>query len=219
MMKKIINIFIVLSLTLLISCGDKQTTNNQITQNSESIGDSNNILIAYFSVAENSEVDVISSASVVTINGEPKGIIKAIADDIQLETGADMFSILTSTEYPANADDVIDYAQQEQNENARPTLTSSIENFEDYDIIFIGYPIWWYDMPQVMYSFFDEYDFNGKTIIPFCTHYGSRFSNTIDTIKSLEPNANVIENGFTISQTDVKNAQKDVSNWIKELNL
>lgn len=76
------------------------------------------------------------------------------------------------------------------------------------------YPTWWYDMPQVLYSFFDDYDFSGKTIIPFNVHNGSRFSGTIDTIKELEPGATVIGDGFTVSERDVADAAKDVAEWL-----
>ena len=94
-----------------------------------------------------------------------------------------LYSIDTSVEYPVNT--LIDYAADEQEKSARPELINHIENFDQYDTIFIGYPTWWYDLPMVMYSFFDEYDFSGKTIIPFNTHNGSRFSGTIQTIEQL----------------------------------
>ena len=105
--------------------------------------------------------------------------------------------------YPADGGDLIDYAADEQDEDARPALSTHIENLENYDTIFIGYPNWWADLPQPLYTFFDEYDFSGKTIIPFNSHNGSRFSNTISTIEELEPDAEVIEDGFTVNERDV----------------
>ena len=96
-------------------------------------------------------------------------------------------------------------------------MTTHIENPDDYDTIFIGYPNWWADMPMVLYSFFDEYDFAGKTIIPFNVHNGSRFSRTIETIQELEPEATVIEDGFTVSERDVAGAQADVASWLEGL--
>lgn len=177
----------------------------------------NNILIAYFTAAENSGVDAASSASYSNINGEAKGRIRALADMIQAETDGELFSIQTSVVYPADGRELIDYADQEQSDNVRPELTSHIENLDTYDTIFIGYPNWWYDMPQAMYSFFDEYDFSGKTIIPFNSHNGSRFSNTIETIQELEPNANVITYGFTVNERDVPDAADDIAEWIDGL--
>ena len=176
-----------------------------------------NILIAYFTAAENSGVDAIASASYTTIDGQAVGRLRAVADMIQANTGGDLFSIRTSVVYPTDGGELIDYAAQEQDENARPELTSHIENLEQYDTIFIGYPNWWADLPMVVYSFFDEYDFSGKTIIPFNVHNGSRFSRTIQTIAELEPNATMVENGFTVSEQNVADAAGDVAAWLDEL--
>lgn len=176
--------------------------------------DGSNILIAYFTAGENSDVDVVSSASVTTVDGEAKGRLRAVADMIQAQTGGTLFSIQTSVDYPGDGGALIDYAAEEQEEDARPELTSHIENPDDYDVIFVGYPTWWYDMPQALYSFFDEYDFSGKTIIPFNVHNGSRFSGTIATIQNLEPDAEVITDGFTVSERDVAGAAGDVADWL-----
>lgn len=175
------------------------------------------ILIAYFSAGENSDVDAVSSASVTTVDGEAKGRLRAVADMIQAETGGELFYIQTSVKYPGDGGELIDYAAEEQDEDARPELTSHIENPDDYDVIFVGFPTWWYDMPQALYSFFDEYDFSGKTIVPFNVHNGSRFSGTIETIQSLEPDAEVITDGFTVSERDVAEAAGDVADWIRGL--
>lgn len=136
---------------------------------------------------------------------------------IQDNVGGDLFSIRTSVVYPTDGGELIDYAAREQDENARPELTSHIENPDQYDTIFIGYPNWWADLPMAVYSFFDEYDFSGKTIIPFNVHNGSRFSRTIQTIKELEPNATVVEDGFTVSEQTVDGAAGDVADWLDEL--
>ncbi len=175
------------------------------------------VLIAYFTAAENSGVDAVSSASYTTINGTAVGRLRAVADMIQENTDGDLFSIQTAVVYPADGGELIDYAAEEQDENVRPELTSHIENLEQYDTIFVGFPTWWYDMPQALYSFFDEYDFSDKTIIPFNVHNGSRFSGTISTIKELEPDATVIEDGFTVSERDVADAAEDVAEWLTGL--
>lgn len=202
-----------------------QTMESTVENNAESTektdyevsGEGNKILIAYFTAAENSGVDAASSASYSNVNGKAKGRIRALADMIQAETGGELFSIQTSVVYPSDGGELINYADQEQSDNARPELTSHIENLDAYDTIFVGYPNWWYDMPQAMYSFFDEYDFGGKTIIPFNSHNGSRFSDTIETIQELEPNANVITNGFTVNERDVPDAAGDIAEWIDGL--
>ena len=144
--------------------------------------------------------------------GEPETDQPEAAD-----AGGDLFSIRTSVVYPADGGELIDYAAQEQEENARPELTTHIENLDGYDTIFIGYPNWWADLPMAVYSFFDEYDFSGKTIIPFNVHNGSRFSRTIQTIQELEPDATVMEDGFTVSEQTVAEAAEDVAAWLEGL--
>ena len=210
----------------LSACGGgataAQNNNTTAAPSGESTGaaqpaDYGNILIAYFTADENTEPDAVSSASVTEIGGEEVGRVRAVADMIAAETGGELFSIQTSVEYPEDGGALIDYAAEEQDQNARPELTTHIENLDNYDTIFIGYPNWWADMPMVLYSFFDEYDFAGKTIIPFNVHNGSRFSRTIETIQELEPEATVIEDGFTVSEHDVADAQADVASWLEGL--
>ena len=156
------------------------------------------------------------------MGSQPAHLIRQIARQtaqMQAATGADLFSIQTSVDYPGDIDELIDYASSEQEEDVRPELTSHIENLDDYDTVFIGYPLWWYDLPQVMDSFFDEYDFSGKTLIPFDVHNGSRLSDTVETIQELEPDARVITDGFAISQSTVaeetESVAEEVSSWLQ----
>ena len=188
---------------------------NDENANREGADNESGILIAYFSAAENSGVDAVSSASYSMVNGVAMGRLSAVANMIQSETGGELFSIQTSVVYPADGGELIEYAAQEQDENARPELISHIENLDQYDTVFIGFPTWWYDMPQALYSFFDEYDFSGKTIIPFNVHNGSRFSGTIETIQELEPEAMIITDGFTVNERDVPDAAGDVADWLE----
>ena len=196
--------------------GMQPNTSDQV-ESSNAGSDGSNILIAYFTAAENSGVDAIASASYTTIDGQAVGRVRAVADMIQENVGGDLFSIHTSVVYPTDGGELIDYAAEEQDENARPELTSHIDNLDQYDTIFIGYPNWWADLPMAVYSFFDEYDFSGKTIIPFNVHNGSRFSRTIQTIEELEPNATVVEDGFTVSEQTVDQAAPDVAEWLENL--
>lgn len=192
----------------------ESTADNSAEQSDNSPTPDNKILIAYFTAAENSGVDAVASASYSMVNGEPVGRLRAIANMIQTETGGELFSIRTSVVYPADGGELIDYAAEEQREDARPELTSHIADLDKYDTIFVGYPNWWADLPQVMYSFFDEYDFSGKTIIPFNVHNGSRLSGTVGTIAELEPNAIVITDAFTISERNVPEAAAEVREWL-----
>ena len=112
----------------------------------------------------------------------------------------------------------MDLAQAEQSEDARPAIADSIENIADYDVIYVGYPNWWGDMPMILYTFFDSYDFSGKTVAPFCTSGGSGLSDTVNAIKELEPNAAVTE-GLHIGSSASSNPDDAVSEWLSEIGL
>ena len=179
-----------------------------------------NILIAYFSLPEDIDtegIDADAGASVVVDDGEVKGNVQYMAEIIQETIGGDLFRIQTEETYPGDHDPLVDQAAQEQDEQARPALSAHIENLDQYDTILLGYPNWWADLPQPLYTFLEEYDLSGKTIIPFNSHNGSRFSNTIETIQELQPNATVIEDGFTINERDVPEAAEDVAQWLQGL--
>ncbi|SDA25916.1 Flavodoxin [Ruminococcus sp. YE71] len=134
-----------------------------------------NILVAYFSRAD-------ENYSVGTVE---VGNTQILAEYIAGEVGADSFHIETVTPYPADYDECCDVAKQEQKDNARPEIIGSVENTEQYDIVFLGYPIWWGDMPMAVYTFMDSYDWTDKVVIPFCTHEGSGLSGTDSSIASV----------------------------------
>ena len=180
---------------------------------------SGNILITYFSVPETDGVDTVAGASRVAVDGEVLGNTQYIAQLIQQETGGELFRIETVQEYPGSHDPLLEYAWNERAENARPELSSQIENLDSYDVIFLGFPNWNADLPMPVYTFLEAYDFVGKTIVPFTTHGGSGFSRTIQTIMELQPEASVIENGLSISRNSVPDAQGDVTEWVAGLNL
>lgn len=116
-------------------------------------------------------------------------------------TGGELFSIRTTTPYPDSYNATVSVGRTEKDEGIRPDLSTHIEDLSRYDIVFVGFPNWWYGMPMAMYSFFEEYDFGGKTIIPFCTSGGSAFSDTIDEIRDLEPDA-VVREGLHIGGSE-----------------
>lgn len=178
-----------------------------------------NILVAYFSVMETDGVDTVASASRVAVDGEVFGNNQYVAQIIQREVGGDLFPIETVQEYPATHDPLLEFAYEEKADNARPELATEIENPDSYDVIFLGFPNWNADLPMPPYTFLEEYDFSGKTIIPFTTHGGSGFSRTIQTISELQPNATVISEGLSISRNNVSDAENEVINWIKGLDL
>lgn len=175
----------------------------------------NKILVAYFTVPETDDVDTSARASRVASDGEVLGNIEFIAQTIQEETGADLFAIETVQQYPGTHDELLAFAAAEMDKNERPALKTKIDNLDDYDTIFLGFPIWNADLPMPMYTFLDEYDLSGKTIIPFTAHGGSGFAGTINTIARQEPNATVETNGFSVSRNSVAEAKNDIIAWVQ----
>lgn len=193
----------------------------EISTETEDTGEagSSNILIAYFSVMETDGVDTVAGASRVSVDGEVLGNNQYVAQIIQRETGGNLFAIETVQDYPTTHNPLLEFAYNEKAENARPELATQIENLDRYNVIFLGFPNWNADLPMPLYTFLEEYDFSGKTIIPFTTHGGSGFSRTIQTISELQPNATVISNGLSISRNSVSRAESDVVDWVNGLNL
>lgn len=186
----------------------------------EELKENTKTLVTYFSMPETTSAENMTTEednSVVVIDGEVLGNTQYVAYVIQENTGADIFRIEPKIAYTTDHEKLVDQASAEQRNNARPELLNNIENLEQYDTIFVGYPNWWGDMPMILYTFFEKNDFAGKTIIPFNTHGGSGFSSTIQTIKELEPNATVNEAGFTVSRNNVQEAEPDIIKWLDEL--
>ena len=180
-------------------------------------------LVVYFSLPETADADDMTTEeanSTVVIDGKVLGNTQYMAYVIQDTAGANIFRIIPEVPYPVDHDTLVDQAREEQREDARPAIRDSIpaEEFALYDTVFVGYPNWWGDMPMIMYTFFEEYDFSGKTIIPFNTHGGSGFSGTIGTIRELEPNATV-DDGLSISRNNIQEAEAQIITWVESFHL
>ena len=185
-----------------INTEDKQTLDVSITdeqgKEAELNLNSDKILVIYFSET-----------------GNTQKLAKLISDKV----GGDFVRIETEKVYPEDYEKLVDDAKKEKDNNDRPKLKELNINLENYDIIFVGYPIWWYQMPMAMYTFFDNYDFANKTIIPFNTHEGSGSSGTYEDIQKLEPKAKVLE-GLPIRGGDMTSDQSNkVDNWLKNLDI
>ena len=189
------------------------------SEQSDSASASSNILIAYFSVPETDGVDAVAGASRVVVDGDVLGNTQYIAQLIQQQTGGDLFRIETVQKYPGSHDPLLEFAYNERAEGARPELAAQMENLDSYDIIFLGYPNWNADLPMPLYTLLEQTDLSGKTIVPFTTHGGSRFSRTIQTIQELQPNATVVSDGLSISRNSVAQAEGDVASWVSGLGL
>lgn len=228
-MKKIFMLSTMLAMlagSLLSSCGSSKKE-EQVAEEQDSVENSvptkvssnhGKVLVAYFTVPETDGVDASSGASRVNVNGKMMGNTEYVASIISKTTGGDLFQIKTQRTYPGSHQALIDAAKEENDNHARPKLTTHIKNLADYDVIFVGFPNWWYDMPMPLYTFFDEYDFSGKTVIPFCTHGGSRFSDAIKTIRVLEKDATVLD-GYAVDRDRVPESEELVNKWLKRIGM
>ena len=146
------------------------------------------------------------------------GNTREIAGQIRDRTGGDLFEIKTVNAYPTEYRACTDAAKKEQNENARPALSTKIDDMDDYGVVFIGYPNWWGTIPMALFTFFEQYDFSGKTVIPFCTHEGSGFGRSVSDIEKLCPKSTLLE-GVAIRGSGVKSAQNTVGAWLEKIEL
>ena len=200
---------------------DAQT--GQETKDQKKADSSGKILIAYFTLADNYEKpeDMVatSQASINIENKELIGNTEYLADAIQEETGGDLFSVVVKNPYPNDYDKITDMGSEEQEKDARPELASHVENMDQYSTVFIGFPIWWYTMPQAMFTFLEEYDFTGKTVIPFTTHGGYGVGSSVEDIQKLCPDADVVEDIFEAERDDISKQIKEIGSWIEKLKV
>ena len=217
-MKKKIIIFIFLFLLFITGCSKNNQTNentasdifnSERTTSDQKTSDESKILVVYFSkTGENYNVGTVDV-----------GNTAMMASYIKEYLNADSFEIVPVKKYPDDYKTSTEIAKKEQNDNARPEIKNTLNNFSDYDTVFIGYPIWWGDLPMIVYTFLENYDFTGKKIIPFNTHEGSGSAGTYNKIKNKLPNSNVFTNGLAIqgktARTD--NGKEQTIKWLKEL--
>lgn len=202
---KIISIAILLMTLFISSSCAGNSSKNEIQQQSQN---EKKVLVAYFShTGENYAVGNIK-----------KGNTHIVAEMIAEETNGKLFEIKTVKPYPEDYHACTDVAKREKESNARPALQADIAA-EDYDVVFIGFPNWWGDMPMAVYTFIEKHNWKGKTIIPFCTHEGSGLSKTEKSLQSFCKAANVLQGlaiKGTVAQNSREQARKSVLLWIKK---
>ena len=146
------------------------------------------------------------------------GNTEQMAQTIQAEIGGDLFKIEPATPYTEDYDTLLDIAQQEQAEDARPELAAQVENWDSYDVVFVGYPNWWSDAPMAVYTFLETYDFDGKTLIPFNTSASGGFGRSLSGIEESAAGADILE-GLALTEGELENVQSEVSGWLSGLSL
>lgn len=158
----------------------------------DSEGKAGKVLIAYFSWSGNT---------------------RGIAQEIERQTGADLFEISPVDPYSSDYNTVLMEAQEDQHRQARPELSGHVENMDEYDTVILGYPNWWASIPMPIASFLEEYDFAGKRIIPFCSHGGGRFGQSLTAIAKLAPDA-VIGEGLSVHYSGDSATPDEISDWL-----
>ena len=216
-MKKLVLLFAV-CLMMVSFCGCSTSAENGTPDNMPETtvsndGTNGSILVAYFSRAgENYNVGTVS-----------EGNTAKLAREIAVQTGGDLFEIVPETAYPVSYEEMLDVATKERTNDERPAIQSTIENFDSYDTIFIGYPIWWGDLPMILHSFMESYDFTGKTVIPFNTHEGSGQAGTQSTIADKLSGAEVLQGlamkGSTAQELSCDGTDATVKSWLDDLGI
>ena len=152
-------------------------------------------------------IDATTGATVIKYDNKVDGVMSFIANRLNQESGADLYYITPTTQYPKKQKKLYQFALSELTDKNYPELTDDVPlHLERYDTIYLCYPIWWDDMPAAIYSFLIKYDLSDKTIIPVCLHSGDEFANTISTITTYEPHAIIYKKGLAISTKESLNS-------------
>lgn len=193
-----------------------ENTEPESTIPAESSEPDTNILVAYFSWADNAiladDVDAVASPSVIA-----PGNVQQLAGWVQQQTGGDLFSIRVTDPYPSDWDDCLARANQERGDNARPELVENVENLEKYDVVFLGYPNWWYGVPMALLSFLENNDLSGKQVYLFCSHGTGGLANSVDIITEALPDGEISDNIFDCYEEEAPSSQEEIESWLTGL--
>ena len=237
LMKKIY--WILLSMALLFSlaaCGGSESSSSEASTSSpetssQSVAESSDQPVALEEISDSpepAESENLSGSGESGASADAGGMLIAyfswsgnteqMAQTIQAETGGDLFRIEPAMPYTDDYDTLLDIAQQEQADNARPELAAQVENWDSYDVIFVGYPNWWSDAPMAVYTFLESYDFTDKTLIPFNTSASGGFGRSLSGIEESAAGAVILE-GLALTEGELGGVQSEVSSWLAGMNL
>lgn len=195
MIKKLLYLLLIALSVMVVSCGDKdkdEPENPGSEEPAPEIPSDSKILVAYFSWG-----------------GTTQRMAQTIAD----LTGGDLYRIVPAVPYPTDYTECTQVARAELYSNARPAINGAVSNFEDYDIVFIGCPVWWHTTPMIINTFTESYDFEGKIVVPFCTYASTFRDETLANIVALTPDASHLRGyGSTGNTTGVEA-------WLRQIGL
>ena len=174
-----------------------QPTGTETSVETEETAGEGGTLVAYFSWSGNTE---------------------HMAQIIAEQTGGSLFEIEPATPYTDDYDTLLDIARQEQSDNARPELAAQVEDWDSYDVVFVGYPNWWSDAPMAVYTFLESYDWTGKTLIPFNTSASGGFGRSLSGIEESAAGAEILD-GLDLTESELSDAQSRITEWLDGLGL
>ena len=180
--------------------------NTEIIDRDKAIRDANSHV---YSMEGETSVDAVTSASVIA-----PGNTRRLAEWIKEYTGGDLFSIRVKDKYSCYWKECLDQSEKEKSTDARPELAVKIENFADYDTVFLGFPTWWYSIPMPVASFVESYDFSNKKIIPFVSHGTSGIANTIKDLKKLLPSSVELKKEIGVYRSETRSAESKIIEWL-----
>jgi len=221
MMKKNIKIISAICLVFIMTACQFQESITEDSSN-ETVENDSKVLIAYFSLYGNvdydEDADASTSASIVIDDNQRLGTTEYVADIIQNKTGGTQYLIETDEKYSNDFQTVIDQNHREQNQDTLPQISGHDIQIDEYDVIFIGYPVWSSGIPQVIRSFMEKYDLSEKTVIPFCTHNGYGSGNSYDEIQQYSKSKNMLE-GIAIDSQEILESESQIEEWFNSLDL
>ncbi len=165
-----------------------------------------------FSMENRAAVDGVTSASVV-----PPGNTARLAGWIQERTGGDLYSIKVVDKYSCYWDECLDRASREKARKVKPEMAGYVQNMAEYDVVFLGFPTWWYTIPMAVANFVESHDFEGKTIIPFVSHGTSGKARTIRDLKSILPSRTVLKQEIGVYRSETAASEDDINMWLGSL--
>lgn len=195
MFRKLLYLLLIVFSAVMVSCGDKENDEPDYPGSDEPLPEipaDSKILVAYFSWG-----------------GTTQRMAQTIAD----LTGAELYRIVPAVPYPADYTECTQVARAEFDSNARPAISGTVSNFDDYDIVFIGCPVWWHTTPMIINTFTESYDFEGKIVVPFCTYASTYRDETLANIVALTPKASHLRGYGSTGNTS------GVEGWLRQIGI
>ena len=145
------------------------------------------------------------------------GNTESVANEIQVQTGADIFEIVPAEPYTDDYNTLLDIAQEEQADGARPAIADTVENFDQYDVVYFGYPNWWYGVPMALLSFLENNDLSGKQIYLFYSHGTGGLADSVSMITEALPGTEISDHIFDCYEEDAPDSEEEIGSWLAEL--